>query len=195
MNKILKNSIIALSIFCANIGFERLAVANTEILQGVWAQECKTKKQKQEEFSGNKVTLRELYFSGQDCSGEIILEVASTGEYFLDAEKMENMDFRFESVLFIPRVSAIANQFNQKQLCGFTDWTVSQAKDVSGLVCDLFPPAKPLKVPSNGEMRYGIYSIDANKLYLGKLTREWNATRPELRPRELELNPFIKAAR
>lgn len=70
--------------------------------------------------------------------------------------------------------------FNQSTVCGFSDWALDVAKDLTGATCG------DEKMASAGDKMYNIYAISGNQLTLGETTDELDGKTPETRPTELD---------
>lgn len=155
--------------------------------QGEWQQECRGSKRKTEIFIANTVTLAEEYFPERICAGEPSVTHLSSGEFLLPGAGL--MDFRFSEVSVIPG-EKIAALYNEKAVCGLTNWEAGKSQDVTGLRCDFFFLGRPVPVPASGDMRYGIYALEGNFLRFGRLSSQKNGLTPETRPTELDPEPF-----
>ncbi len=163
-------------------------------LKGHWLQDCAGRYQKEELFEGDRATYTEHNFRGTGCSGKV-LEMISRGTLVpgsaIDGlEGVNELDFVFESVTFIPIDEATADFYEKSALCGLTGWRVGEPKVITGLVCEFFGQGLKIQVPAAGVRKYGIAKVTANELYLGLLSPERDASSPERRPRELDPLPY-----
>ena len=158
-------------------------------LDGLWKQDCRSNTIRTESFAGPSVTLEENYFTDAACT-KPIMQFKNTGTYIVINEQM---DFRFVSVSTTLQMDAMVDDFNRRQVCGFTDWKINEEKELAGLICRFFNEATNTQVPKTDDMRYGIYKIKADYLFLGQLTPTKNALTPEARPTEWNLQFYIKA--
>jgi hypothetical protein len=163
-----------------------------ELLQGRWLQACQAGGVRTEFFVNNTVELNEMFFSDKDCRVPSAVFI-NEGTFVLPAQGQ--MDFQFTSLRVHVMNDAIINDFNRRQVCGFDDWEKSVDKEISGRSCEMFVIGSPQKIPTVGEMRYGIYRLDGDRLSFGKLSREQNATAPEKRPTEYDPRFYTRILR
>jgi hypothetical protein len=164
--------------------------------QGIWKQECQGAKQKQEEFQGDIVTLTENYFSAINCQGEKTLSFFSSGSYSLpNSQRSEGilpMDFTFQKVEVIAWREKTVEIYNQVKMCERDDWRVGEKQDITGRLCEIYIPGKLIRAPQAGDKRFGIYMLEENDLYFGKLSSKENGLSPDKRPSQLEAFPFTR---
>ncbi len=63
---------------------------------------------------------------------------------------------------------------------------MNQKQEITGLMCAIFNSGSASKIPSAGEVRYGLYLIKNNFLYYGKMSRELDSSTPAKRPQEID---------
>jgi len=163
--------------------------SDQDLLQGQWMQACQNHALRIEDFESHKVTLQEMFFMDDACKTPLMV-FANAGNYVLP--QAGQMDFTFTSVTVRLNSAVAVNDFNKRQVCGFSDWTINVDKEVSGRSCEIFFVGQPQKVPTAGEMRYGIYHIDGDHLSFGKLSRDQNATTPDKRPTDFDPRYYTK---
>jgi hypothetical protein len=149
-------------------------------LDGIWKQSCHNNIIRTETFEASFVMLQENYFSDVGCT-KPLMQFTSFGAYSTNTEQM---DFRFMSAIVTLNTENLVKDFNRRKVCGFANWKINEDKNLVGLVCRFFNEATNSKVPDEDEMRYGIYKIEGDRLYLGQLTPSKNALTPEARPTE-----------
>lgn len=103
-----------------------------------------------------------------------------------------SMDFTFQSVRLRPLSEAALQWMNQQSFCGKTHWRLMEFQNVSGQKCEF--PGGNIRVPAEGEKRYGIFRIEENLLYLGRLSPEADGTSPEKRPKTWDSMPYQKVS-
>lgn len=157
-------------------------------LEGVWKQECCNSTVRTETFEGSFVMLKESYFTDAACTMPL-MQFSSFGAHTVNAEQM---DFRFMSVGVTLQREAMVTDFNNRQVCGYNNWKLNNEKNLVGLTCKLFNQVTNTKIPDENEMRYGIYKIEGNRLYLGQLTSQNNGLKPEARPTEWNSQHYTK---
>jgi hypothetical protein len=163
-------------------------------LQGLWAQPCANGVLKTEFFSGQRVLLNEMFFADKECRRPIVVFI-NEGTYQLPAPGW--IDFKFTSVRLRLLTEGAVNDFNSRKVCGFGDWKNSEEKEISGRPCEIFVIGSPQRIPTVGDMRYGIYRLDLslNRLSFGKLSKDKNASTPEKRPHDLDPQYYLKVPR
>ncbi|MCX6131368.1 MAG: hypothetical protein NTX25_20190, partial [Proteobacteria bacterium] len=78
----------------------------------------------------------------------------------------------------------VAENFNQHQLCGISNWQVGVAEDVAGLNCgDKQIPALQLRV-------FDRLRAEGDTIRMSRPSSEFNGSSEELRPRELDTSVF-----
>lgn len=161
-------------------------------LDGIWRQPCQNATYNQEVFSGNQVTLAESHFEDALCQDPVLI-FQNGGTYTTDGQQM---DFTFTAVSISLQIPELVQDFNQRQVCGFSDWQVGIARDITGMQCALFTGNQLVQVPSVGDKRYGIFRIDEEKegdrLFLGRLAPGHDALSPEKRPLEFDPNFYLR---
>jgi hypothetical protein len=158
-----------------------------DLFQGLWRQECASRNIRTEDFQGAQVSLSESFYSDDLCLGGS-LSFISRGTYTLP--RAGQMDFEFTGMGLVLRDSRFVEDFNQRQVCGFSDWQLEVEKEISGRTCEIF--GSPQRIPAVGDKRYGIYQLKADQLLFGKLSREQNAMSPEKRPTNFDPRPYIR---
>jgi hypothetical protein len=161
-----------------------------ERLQGRWFQACSHGALKTEFFQGDKVTLTEMFFLKEDCSQPSVIFV-NQGTYILSNGNL--IDFQFTSIRLRLMNEIAVNDFNRRRVCDLANWTLGLEKEISGRSCEIIMVGLPQKIPTVGEMRYGIYRLqDPIHLSFGKLSRQKNATTPEKRPTDYDPRFYTK---
>lgn len=170
-------------------------------LDGEWAQPCRNRVQKREYFDQDRSSLHETSFVDPACtlpritlitSGRI--ELGAAAEIPADATKI---DFTFGKLELLPHTEEIARYLDSEKMCGLTSWRAGEAREITGMLCELFFKGLPVRVPSPGQRRFGIYKIETGdtgeRLFFGKLTPEENASSDARRPRSWNPEPFTRA--
>jgi hypothetical protein len=167
-------------------------------LQSKWQQEeCKTpvalkvigaSYRTEYEFSGNRVTKTEHYYSENDCS-ELAVSVIYDGTYKKHKEvapDINQFDLTYDTVNVIPKSDKGAKLLSNVGFCGSKDWHV----DVS---VDETPASKQKLCPlaSLPEQVFDIYHVQESNLYFGK-DSDKKKNSPENRPNELDRNNVFK---
>ena len=158
-------------------------------LEGRWTQPCQLQTTREEWFRGPFVTLTENYNYRSDCS-EPLMIMKNYGRYKTGGTK--HIDFEFARVTITLKHDLMLQDFSSRQVCGFTDWKLEEERDVTGLRCAIITGAKPLPMASRGSRRYGIYKIEGDLLYFGRLEPGYDALSPESRPVTFDPRYYVK---
>ena len=155
-----------------------MAVTLPQEIVGRWVQPCQNKAIREEVLRDNTATLTEDYYLDTACRERLLTFRNEGGLQAQDGK----MDFSFTRVVIALHSQAFVEDFNDRAVCGYQNWIAGLERDITGMTCALFNPAKPAPSPKAGDMRYGIYKVEENKLYFGQLTLQHDALTPEKRP-------------
>lgn len=161
------------------------SITKAQITSGLWSTGCQNGLKKEQVYrANNRVVSTESFFQDQNCADESFrFQTIGLVNYYKTSESF--VDFLYEEIhLSIFKQNVIAD-FNARKVCGLSDWAIARAQNITGLKCAIFNLNKPTQIPAAGEIKYGIFQIDHDKLYYGKLSRELNATSPEKRPAQI----------
>jgi hypothetical protein len=88
-----------------------------------------------------------------------------TADYKLgaDAGGLTPIDYTLHTIKITYKDAFDIADINDAAFCGFSDWAVGVAKDVSGKVCFDDDPA----LPKDGDKLFDVAQLDAGKLYFG----------------------------
>ncbi len=164
------------------------AQTNLNPLEGRWAQPCQLQTLREEIFVGTSSTLLENYYYKKDCT-QPLMSIRNSGTYEYNEE---HMDFTFARITITLKDDLMIQDFNGRQVCGFSDWKLYEERDVTGLLCALITGAKPMKISEVGSKRFGIYKIEGDLLYFGRLEPGHDALSPEKRPIFLDSRFYVK---
>lgn len=178
---------IAAFLLCLSI-IPLASKASPALLEGEWIRPCENGVIRSETFSRNTVIFGERFHYDRACA-QGAFELLMGGLYGVRAHEM---DFRSTDALAKPLDERIAMTWNQQAVCGFRDWKVGEAKLVTAMACDFFSLGSPFQVPPRGLLRYGIWKIEGNRLYLGLMTAEFDASTPQKRPREWDSRAYLR---
>ncbi|WP_374078933.1 hypothetical protein [Bdellovibrio bacteriovorus] len=170
---------------------------SSEGLEGSWQTECSksssTSSISSLSFSGGSFTGAALGYAGLTCSTPAI-EMNITGSYIVGGVVKENpksyaLDLTYGPTTMKALSQAQVDHFNTNSYCGFTDWTLNVAKDVSGLTCG------GSQVAAVGKKYYDIFAIynyslsiddvkihDIGDLNFGGNDATYDGSTPEKRP-------------
>lgn len=157
------------------------------LLNGVWEQDCFLKTRRVETIIDRRAVLEEIFYADDECT-QPLTAVWSEGRIFLPeaAGEVRPIDFVFESVRLAAHSPEAVDRFSSETLCGIVDWRAGDAREVTGLECDFFSNGKPVRAPSAGDVRYGIFRLNGDRVQFGLLTPRENGLTPERRPTELD---------
>lgn len=156
-------------------------------LDGVWSTDC---------FNGNKkiqvikeplIYTFEIFHKESDCKTRQF--------YFLNVghftRTQNTMDYQFDNVYLNVSDMNIIESFNRQSMCDKKQWEINKNKDITGSWCLFFSATKKSQIPQKGELRFGIYKSEDQKLYFGKIDRIHNALKPENRPIEIDPRAYF----
>jgi hypothetical protein len=164
------------------------------LLLGGWRQPCDQFVVREEHFSASQVVFVETNYQDDGC--EIpVLESRSQGDYFIGEELPlqppgRAMDFHFAKVELRGRSAEVIQWLRQQKFCGISHWELNHYVEVTGKDCE-FSLGK-IQVPAVGDRRFGIFRVESNKLYLGKLTPIRDGKSKESRPTDWDPRPFLR---
>lgn len=156
--------------------------AQDPLLEGVWRQDCLNQALRTEHFQGSQVSLMERYYSDKSCT-QPVLDFESSGSFHAEAGKI---DFAFQQITITPQNSSTVGDYNHRQVCGISTWTLGKPENVTGRFCEIFGDGMGLQIPPSGQMRFGIYKIEKDLLYFGRMTPDQDSSSPDKRPTEFD---------
>ena len=157
-------------------------------LEGVWLRQCSKGGMQVQIFEGNSSRTTELFFEDSNCY-DPLMAFLNDGQIKIQNQQI---DFQFEKVSVVLYSDKIIEDFNRRSVCGKNDWGKNDVTPVTGQICAFFQESKLVQVPKAGEMRFGIWKKELNKLYFGMLTQAENGTTPEKRPTSLDPRAYFK---
>ena len=112
-------------------------------------------------------------FNSADCSGDAALNFEEAGTIKIETDPNKrtndqgrNIDVDYKTLQAKVTTDAGATAANAVKLCGLSDWTPNQSRDVQPQSKDLMCYAA--QVPRHVS---NVYRVDAGTLYLGTLTK------------------------
>lgn len=168
--------------------------ALSQIASGIWQTKCLAGIEKKQIYSpNNSVITDEYFYADRNCKQEVMrFTTAGSVEYPTPLNSQNDssnreINFSYKEIYLSLHTQSTIDNFNSRQVCGFSDWQLSVAKNITGLKCALFNANLKTQIPFEGDIRYGIYLQNENKLYYGQLTSEKNSSSPDRRPDQLNL--------
>lgn len=154
------------------------------INSGLWVLKCQQglKKEQIYEVSG-RVSTTEFFHQDAHCSDESF-RFETIGSVFYNDANPTFIDFMYEQINLTVFKQRVIDDFNTRKVCGFTNWKNGEAQNITGLKCAIFNYTKETQIPKGGDKKYGIYSVEENKLYYGQPSSEYDGSTPLRRPVE-----------
>lgn len=163
-------------------------LSTAQSLNGVWSTDCLNGNKKIQVIKEPMIYTFEIFHKDADCKTRQF--------YFLNVghftKTTSSMDFQFDAVYLNVSDANIIESFNRQSMCNQSHWKQSQNKEITGQWCLFFSPNKKSLVPNKGDFRFGIYKLENQMLYFGKIDKEHNALRPETRPIEFDPRGYKK---
>lgn len=163
-------------------------------LDGDWRQECRNGLRREEHFRADMVEFIERNFRERACQNPAVESISrgtiSLGPQVEIPSGASAIDFTFSSVSLRPLDEAAALSWNLRSMCGIQSWRMGEELEVSGKECDFLGLGKPIKVPSSGDKKFGVFLLHENSLFLGRLSPERDGSSSERRPLELDPVPY-----
>lgn len=176
-----------------------LALLAAMVPDGTYRQACQEGYQREEIFRESEAIYVERNFADSDCVMPS-LEVRSYGRLTYGAEvkvpeDAAAIDFEFLRVTMQPNSESVARIYRNKNLCGLSNWGNGKELEITGRHCDLYGVGRFVPVPKVGDVRYGIFRVNADaSITFGALTPERNGSVPALRPHWWDQSPFLRIA-
>ena len=177
----MKNIYIILILFlsftiisCAKKSDTSSTTTTTTELEGTWVTNCYA--------SGSSYYIQTVIVSGTDiskkkeqhtdssCSTDYVLwedtyDSLSIGDEvtFSDATKGHKFTLEVVSFKLTPQTASVVSALNTDNSCGYSDWTLNTAKDITGKTC-----SSTAYDVANTSVQ-GLYNLVGNNLFLGSL--------------------------
>ncbi|MEQ1721977.1 MAG: hypothetical protein ABL930_02295 [Pseudobdellovibrio sp.] len=131
----------------------------------------------------NRVSTTEFFHQDALCNDESFrFQTIGTIQY--NGEDSRFIDFTYERINLSVFKQNVIDDFNKRKVCGFNDWKVSVPQNITGLKCAIFNYTKETQIPKHGDMKYGIYLVEENRLYYGQPSQILDGSTPSKRPTE-----------
>lgn len=163
-------------------------------IDGLWRRDCQHGLVREERIVGEHAALTETNFRDSSCSRPSV-SIESRGVLFPGPRVIlpigaEELDFVFVGVRLTPLDTEAAAYYEREKMCGLSGWKVKEAKEIAGLLCELWGRGHPVPVPRPGLRKYGVVKTTSDELYFGRLSPERDGSTPERRPLELDPSPY-----
>jgi hypothetical protein len=165
-----------------------LVWAQEPLLEGIWSQPCQNQALRTENFARAQVTLTESYYGDKNCA-KPVMDFESAGTYTADRGEI---DFAFQKISITVQDFWYMADYNNRHVCGIDTWEMGVAQDVTGKFCEIFGKGYGIQIPPAGQKRFGIYKIENDQLYFGKLSVERDSSSPEKRPTEFDPRFYVR---
>lgn len=161
-----------------------------QINHGLWSTGCKEGLKKEQVYDkNNKVVSTESFYQDAACSHESFrFQTLGRITYYQSSNNF--IDFTYEVIYLSIFKQNVIDDFNARKVCGYADWALTQAQNITGRKCAIFNIHKPTQIPTTEDIKYGIFQIAQNKLYYGKLSQDFDGSSPERRP--VQINALIE---
>ncbi len=165
--------------------------AKASIKQGNWNISCRDGLSKTLNLSetGQSQT-SERFHQDRTCQ-HLSFEFITSGRIEFSPIEENQIDFTYSQIQLVVHIEEVIRDFNERAVCGLTNWKRSEAQTITGLKCALFNINKPTPIPKAEDKKYGIYKIESDKLFFGRLSKEFDGSSPEKRPQEYDLIPYL----
>lgn len=168
-----------------NVIFVYSAGALAQINPGLWSTQClKGLIKSQTLGTNNEIRLSENFYQDAACT-QASFEFKTNGAVFFNSEQPLFIDFVYEDIQMTLYKNNLVVDFNSRKVCGFDNWKIAEPQDITGRLCAIFNIGKETQIPRRNDFKYGIYSIENEKLYYGKLSSQFDGNSPEKRPQQL----------
>lgn len=163
-------------------------------IEGEFVQPCRGGAERSEIFQRDSVIYVEKSFEDLLCD-QPSLTLRNYGSFALGSPVVEpvgarEIDFRFAKITVTLHQEDATRYYREQKMCGIEEWQVGQEIEVTGKVCEFFGKNSPVKVPSEGDERFGIIGLFEDEIYLGALSRSRDGMQPDRRPQLFDPLPY-----
>ncbi len=169
----------------------QLAYASLTPLEGEWQIPCESGLSKEQNFRNESSVTTESFHTDRDCQN-LSFEFETTGFLRFPTENPIWIDFIYESVSLRLFNQEIIDDFNQRQVCGVSNWQRATKRNITGLKCALFNTHKESPMAAEGQQKFGIYKLQNDSLYFGEMTQANDGSNPLKRPVQFSQSPYRK---
>jgi hypothetical protein len=134
------------------------------------------------QFSAGTYLVYNRFYSDSGCAS-LSHRATLNGTYSMSGQ---NIDLTTTTSSMTMLTAAQVTIANNTAYCGFTNWVINVAKDVTGLDCGdwSFNPA--------GMTFYDIWKVEGNFFYMGASDYTYDGLTPATRPITFSSSPYIK---
>lgn len=158
-------------------------------LEGIWLRPCLNKGAAHIQiFTGLKNRADDLFYEDLNCTVPAMTFI-NIGHFKIQDQQI---DYEFESVSIVLYTDRLVKSYNDRAVCGKSDWEKNSITVITGLRCALFQENYFVQVPKAGDKRFGIWKIEEDSLFFGALSQQENGSTPEKRPTAFDLRPYFK---
>ncbi|MBP9706685.1 MAG: hypothetical protein KBD78_03515 [Oligoflexales bacterium] len=114
---------------------------------------------------------------------------------YLETYIKDGKDTQGQAQQILDGYAAFITELNDMEFCGYTDWTIGDAKDVTGATCVYVTVVAgavqgyPVPTLAGPATEYNIYKVDAGYLYIGEASQDFDTTTADKRPTTLAKDP------
>ncbi len=127
-------------------------------------------------------TLEESAYQDKVCNKLFILTTME-GTYTADDQGNLDLVLTKQFLTFSSLLSPLMPVLNLSNFCGYKNWKVDLAQDVTERTCNLM--GQDIPTITVGDMSYNIYQLTNNELFLGTPSEDYDGSSQATRPIEL----------
>ena len=154
--------------------------ADAIIAPGFWSTDCLKGLKKEQTYFTKRVLTEEHFYKDSLCA-KPAFRFSTDGRVEFPSEDQTYIDFVYASIFLTVYDEKSVDDFNNREVCGFKNWLPSMPMEITGRSCAIFS-SSPAKIPSAGDLRFGIYSIESDRLFYGKLNQQTDGSSAAKRP-------------
>lgn len=154
------------------------------INSGLWALKCSQGLKKEQIYESNGTVSTTEFFHQDAACGDESFRFQTIGQVTYSHQNPTFIDFMYEQINLTVFKQHVIDDFNTRHVCGHNNWKNAEPQNITGLKCAIFNYTKETQIPKAGDYKYGIYSVEGNKLYYGQPSLEYNGSTPTRRPVE-----------
>lgn len=159
---------------------------HAKINSGLWSAGCMKGLIKEQTYQNDTdVSLVEYFHQDAQCQDKSF-QFQTSGYVVYSNEQNNFINFIYEKIQLTVFKQNVIDDFNSRKVCGYNSWAKAQAQNITGLKCALFNTSKEVQIPEVADQKFGIYQLENNKLYFGKLTQSYDGSAPDKRPQQID---------